>query len=191
MCIRDRSLLNTLFILLLAGGIALLLGWLFGSAAARLPLPIGIVIGILLSIGSLCALFPSWISLLFSSDSYGLLNAVLLEKGTIQTPILWTQLHANEIQVLILALLSLAPSYLIFFIAGRSNRRRAAWHIAVTAVPVIILAGWMAVSYTHLDVYKRQYRYSATYLACATSLIPLLLSRTWPVASTYFTGSAK
>lgn len=141
--LMQQSLLNTLFILLLAGGIALLLGWLFGSAAARLPLPIGIVIGILLSIGSLCALFPSWISLLFSSDSYGLLNAMLLDKGIIQTPILWTQLHANEIQVLILALLSLAPSYLIFFIAGRSNRRRAAWHIAVTAVPVIILAGWM------------------------------------------------
>lgn len=146
--LTQQAAVNTLFILLAAGGAAVLLGWLLGRSAARLPLPVGVIIGILLGSGSLSALFPVWASLLFSTDALGLLNSWLLSSGWIQDPIPWTALHSNGIQLLLLFLLCLAPAYFIFFIAGRSGRRRAAWHIAVTAVPAILLAGWMLPLYT-------------------------------------------
>lgn len=132
------SLFNTLWILLAAGGIPLLLGALFGSTAARLPLPIGIAAGALLGIGSLCALTPSWLALLFSGDARGLLNAWFLE-----TPRQWLQTDANGIQILQLGLLCLAPAYLIFYIGARCGRTRAAWHIGVTAAPAILLVNWI------------------------------------------------
>ena len=72
------SALNTLWIFMIAGGLPLLLGWLFGRTAARLPLPVGILIGILFGAGSLSALTPSWLALLFSGDVTGLLNNLLL-----------------------------------------------------------------------------------------------------------------
>lgn len=138
-----RAIGNTLFLLLAGGGAAVLLGWLLGRAAARLPLPVGVMVGILLGTGSLSALFPAWASLLFSSDVRGLLNSWLISSGRLSEPVAWTALYSNGIQLLLLFLLCLGPAYLVFFITGRSGRRRAAWHIAVTAVPAILLAGWM------------------------------------------------
>ncbi|HIW73818.1 MAG TPA: helix-turn-helix domain-containing protein [Firmicutes bacterium] len=135
---------NTLVILLAAGGGALLLGWLFGAAAARLPLPLGTAVGVLLGIVSLSTLAPAGLQYLFSGDSYGLLNGRLMDAGLLQEPVAWTQEFAGEIQLLMLLLLCLGPACLIFYLGGRSGRRRAAWHMAVTAVPMLLLAGWMA-----------------------------------------------
>lgn len=129
-----QATLDTLLMLVGAGGTALLLGWILGSAAARLPRPVGIVTGALLAVGSLSVLFPAWVQYLFSSDASGWLNALLMERGLIDAPILWTR-FSNEIQLLLLFLLCLAPAYLIFYAGGRLGRRRAAWHVAVTARP--------------------------------------------------------
>ena len=139
-----HAVMNTLWILVVAGGIPLLLGWLFGSAAARLPLPVGVFIGVLFGAGSLSALTPSWLALLFSGDSYGLLNSLLLQCKIVTQPIPWLTVHGNAVQCLQLGLLCLAPAYLIFYIGGRCGRMRAAWHVGVTAVPALLLANWAA-----------------------------------------------
>ncbi len=139
-----HAVMNTLWILVIAGGIPLLLGWLFGSAAARLPLPVGVIIGVLFGAGSLSALTPSWLALLFSGDVTGLLNNLLLMRGIVTEPIPWLTVHGNAVQCLQLGLLCLAPAYLIFYIGGRCGRMRAAWHVGVTAVPALLLANWMA-----------------------------------------------
>lgn len=139
-----HAVMNTLWILVIAGGIPLLLGWLFGSAAARLPLPVGVIIGVLFGAGSLSALTPSWLALLFSGDVTGLLNNLLLMRGIVTEPIPWLTVHGNAVQCLQLGLLCLAPAYLIFHIGGRCGRMRAAWHVGVTAVPALLLANWMA-----------------------------------------------
>lgn len=147
------SLFNTLWILLTAGGIPLLLGALFGITAARLPLPIGVAAGGLFTVGSLCALTPSWLALLFSGDAYGLLNAWRIEaaqkqlpadaNGLLAEPRQWLQTDANGIQILQLGLLCLASAYFIFYMGARCGRTRAAWHIGVTAMPAILLANWI------------------------------------------------
>lgn len=116
------SALNTLWIFMIAGGLPLLLGWLFGRTAARLPLPVGILIGILFGAGSLSALTPSWLALLFSGDVTGLLNNLLLMRGIVTEPVGWLTVHSNAVQCLQLGLLCLAPAYLIFYIGGRSGR---------------------------------------------------------------------
>lgn len=139
-----HAVMNTLWILVIAGGIPLLLGWLFGSAAARLPLPVGVIIGVLFGAGSLSALTPSWLALLFSGDVTGLLNNLLLMRGIVTEPIPWLTVHGNAVQCLQLGLLCLAPAYLIFYIGGRCGRMRAAWHVGVTAVPALLLANWAA-----------------------------------------------
>ncbi len=140
--LAGKAIGNTLFTLLLAGGAALLFGWLFGSTAARLPLPVGMVLAVLLGSASLCALFPSWAQILFSGDRYGLLNIWLKT----EEPVPWLSLYANGIQCLLLFLLCLAPAYLIFYIGGRCGRRRTAWHVGVTAIPALMLMGWQASS---------------------------------------------
>ena len=140
--LAGKAIGNTLFTLLLAGGAALLFGWLFGSTAARLPLPVGMVLAVLLGSASLCALFPTWAQLLFSGDRYGLLNIWLKT----EEPVPWLSLYANGIQCLLLFLLCLAPAYLIFYIGGRCGRRRTAWHVGVTAIPALMLMGWQASS---------------------------------------------
>ncbi len=53
------SALNTLWIFMIAGGLPLLLGWLFGLTAARPPAAAGgDTIGILFGAGSLSAFHP-------------------------------------------------------------------------------------------------------------------------------------
>lgn len=177
-----QATLDTLLMLVGAGGTALLLGWILGSAAARLPRPVGIVTGALLAVGSLSVLFPAWVQYLFSSEASGWLNALLMERGLIDAPILWTR-FSNEIQLLLLFLLCLAPAYLIFYTGGRLGRRRAAWHVAVTAVPMLLLAGWMIPTsdgyFTHwLPVMI--FQYGAIRLevgrACALLMVCLLLT---------------
>ncbi len=138
------SALNTLWIFMIAGGLPLLLGWLFGRTAARLPLPVGILIGILFGAGSLSALTPSWLALLFSGDVTGLLNNLLLMRGIVTEPVGWLTVHSNAVQCLQLGLLCLAPAYLIFYTGGRCGRVRAAWHVGITAVPALLLANWAA-----------------------------------------------
>ena len=136
------SVRNTLFYFLIVGGMALLLGWLFGSSAARLPLPVGIILGVLFGIGSLSVLTPGWLGYLFSSDSCGLVNSWLLQRGIVEQPIHWS-VYSNGLQAMMLFLLCLGPSYLIFYVGSRSGRRRAAWHVGITAIPLLMVAGFL------------------------------------------------
>ncbi|HJD23581.1 MAG TPA: helix-turn-helix domain-containing protein [Firmicutes bacterium] len=140
-----RAAQNTVVILLLAGGGTLLLGWLFGHAASRLPLPIGLAAGLLLGLGSLSVLTPGWLGYVFSGDRYGLLNGWLLSAGIIQDPVMWASpQHANALQIAILFCICLGPSYFLFYLGGRMGKDRAAWHMGVTLIPLFLLAAWQA-----------------------------------------------
>ncbi len=136
---------NTVVILLLVGGGTLLLGWLFGHAASRLPLPIGLAAGLLLGLGSLGTLTPGWLGYVFSGDRYGLLNGWLLSSGIIQDPVMWASpQYVNVLQIVLLFWVCLGPAYFLFYLGGRMGKDRAAWHVGVTLIPMLLLAAWQA-----------------------------------------------
>ena len=159
---------NTLLILALVGGGALLLGWLLGSSASRLPRPVGIITAVLLAAGSLFALTPSWAVQL--SRRSGFLNV-------------WND-HIAGLNLALLLLFSIGPSFSIFYIGARLNKRRAAWHIAFTAIPILLLTGPVIIwegSFSHADLSWLPQRIdnyilgNYIHLACALLLMMLIL----------------
>lgn len=124
-----KALGNTLLLLLTAGGTVLVLGWWFGRSAARLPRPVGMAAGILLGLGGLMVCSPAW------------LTSMLNPLGHLYS---WGVLNPFFLAIPILPLL--APAYLLFYFGYRTGRPRMTWHIAVTLLPLAVLAEWPIIS---------------------------------------------
>lgn len=106
----------TALVLILSGGICVGLGWLGGTGAARLPMPLQVAVAVLAGLGTIVV--------------------ICFEHIGIFTNI---ELYCSLILPLKLVLKGLWLAFLIFYIGALTGRPRAAWHIAVGAMPVWML----------------------------------------------------
>ncbi len=134
---------NTALYLVLGSGVCVALGWLCGTGASRMPFPLRAVLLVLAGLGTFLAFCQTaWLPYVLQEDSYGLLNSWLLDSHQITEPILWGEQYPVATQLFSLSLLGLGPAFFLFYIGGRLRRTRAAWHIAVAALPVFLLFEW-------------------------------------------------
>lgn len=105
---------------------------------ARLKLPFGVIVMGAFFLVSACAILPNFLRILFSGDSYGLLNLQLLSDSKIAEPIAFTQSYAMPLAVLVMWLYSLAPVFSITYIAARMNHHFLGAALAVCAVPLFM-----------------------------------------------------
>ena len=142
--VTTLSLSNTVVFVVIVGGALMLIGGGLALLTAKLPLPCGVVLGGLLSLASLCALFSVGWSHIFSGDTYGLLNGFLMESEKITEPIQWLTdpqplafLHLAQLFVI-----CLAPVYILIYLCTRRNRRQLGLTLACCAIPVLMAASW-------------------------------------------------
>ena len=110
----------TALVLILSGGICVGLGWLGGTGAARLPMPLQVAFAVLAGLGTMLGI------------CFGHINAF----GKVET----YHIHL-PIQLI---LVGIGPALLIFYIGALTGRSRVAWHIAVGAMPVWMLLNELA-----------------------------------------------
>ena len=79
--------------------------------------------------------------MIFSGDSYGLLNSWLLSNSIINEPIIFPQTHARMLAIFVLWLYCLAPVFSITYIAARMKHSFLGSAIAVCLIPVLMYSG--------------------------------------------------
>lgn len=136
---------NTVLYLVVGGGVCLGLGWLCGTGAARMPLPLRVILLAVAGLGTLLAFCQvGWLPYVLSGDIYGLLNSLIaMSNYAIPEPVLWAQQFPTAVRLFQLVLLGMGPAFFIFYVGGRARRTRAAWHIGVAALPVWMLLNWL------------------------------------------------
>lgn len=105
----------TALVLILSGGICVGLGWLGGTGAARLPMPLQVAFAVLAGLGTMLGI------------CFGHIDAF----GKVETYHIYLPIQ--------LVLVGIGPALLIFYIGALTGRSRVAWHIAVGAMPVWML----------------------------------------------------
>ena len=105
----------TALVLILSGGICVGLGWLGGTGAARLPMPLQVAFAVLAGLGTMLGI------------CFGHIDAF----GKVETYHIYLPIQ--------LILVGIGPALLIFYIGALTGRSRVAWHIAVGAIPVWML----------------------------------------------------
>lgn len=105
----------TALVLILSGGICVGLGWLGGTGAARLPMPLQVAFAVLAGLGTMLGI------------CFGHIDAF----GKVETYHIYLPIQ--------LILVGIGPALLIFYIGALTGRSRVAWHIAVGAMPVWLL----------------------------------------------------
>lgn len=102
----------TALVLILSGGICVGLGWLGGTGAARLPMPLQVAFAVLAGLGTMFGI------------CFGHIDAF----GKVETYHIYLPIQ--------LILAGIGPALLIFYIGALTGRSRVAWHIAVGAMSV-------------------------------------------------------
>ncbi len=137
----QKCLGNTVVMVLAVAGLLLITAVLPAVFTARLKLPFGLGVMGACSIISICAMAPGCFNIIFSSESRGILNSLLLTAKIIDEPILFTQTHAMGLSVVTLWLGCLAPVFSIAYIAARMKHSFLGAAIAVCAIPVLMFSG--------------------------------------------------
>ena len=141
------GLIHTVVFIVVVGAALMLIGGGLALLTTKLPLPYGVVLGGLLTLSSLFALFPTGWSHLFSGDSYGLLNGLLMHNSEIQNegtfePVQWLDVFPAFFHLFQLFVIGLAPVYILVYICTRRHQRQLGLTLAFGAIPVILMTGW-------------------------------------------------
>lgn len=137
----QKCLGNTVVMVLAVAGLLLVTAVLPAVFTAKLKLPFGLGVMGAFSVISLCAMAPGCFNIIFSSESGGVLNALLLTEEIIDRPIAFTQTYALGIAIVVQWLSCLAPVFSIAYIAARMKHSFLGTAIAVCAIPVLMLRG--------------------------------------------------
>ncbi len=103
----------TALVLLVVSGICVGLGWLGGTGAAKLPLPLQVTVAVLAGLGTMLGICFGHIDAFGKVETYHILDLPFQ-----------------------LILVGIGPALLIFYIGALTGRSSAVWHIAVGVVPV-------------------------------------------------------
>lgn len=136
-----KCLGNTVFMVCVVALLLIFTAVLPAIFTARLKLPFGLGVMCAFSLISVCAMLPNFLNMLFSNDSYGILNSWLLSKSIINEPIIFKQSHATLLAVIALWLYCLAPVFSITYIAARKKHSFLGTAIAVCLIPVLMYSG--------------------------------------------------
>lgn len=137
----QKCLGNTVFMVCAVMVLLIFTAVLPGIFTARLKLPFGLGVMCAFSLISVCAMLPNFFNMLFSGDSYGMLNSWLLSKSIINEPIIFKQSHAMVLAIIVLWLYCLAPVFSITYIAARMKHSFLGTAIAVSLIPVLMYSG--------------------------------------------------
>jgi len=157
----QKSLGNTAFMVFIVAILLLLTAVAPAVFTARLKLPFGLGIMAAFSVISVCAMLSNCFKTFFSSDSYGILNSLLLSARIIDDPIAFTQTHARLLAVIILWLYCLAPVFSFTYIAAKMKHSFLGVAISVSAIPVLMFSGGGAVASV---IGYPSYNYSADWI---------------------------
>jgi len=108
---------------------------------ARLKLPLGLGVMGAFWLVSLCAMLPNLFNMIFSGDSYGMINSILLSGGMITEPIAFKEVYTMELAIIIMWLYCLAPVFSVTYIAARMKHSFLGTAIAVCLIPVLMYSG--------------------------------------------------
>ncbi len=136
-----KCLGNTVFMVCVVVLLLIFTAVLPAIFTARLKLPFGLGVMCAFSLISVCAMLPNFFNMLFSNDSYGILNSWLLSKSIINEPIIFKQSHATLLAVIALWLYCLAPVFSITYILTRMKHSFLGTAIAVCLIPVLMYSG--------------------------------------------------
>lgn len=137
----QKSLGNTVFMVCAVMALLMFTAVLPAVFTARLKLPFGLGVMCAFSLMSVCAMLPNFFNMLFSGNSYGMLNSWLLSKSIINEPIIFKQSHAMVLAVIVLWLYCLAPIFSITYIATRMKHSFLGTAIAVCLIPMLMYSG--------------------------------------------------
>ncbi len=137
----QKSLGNTVLMVCAVAVLLLLTAVVPAIFTARLKLPFGLGVMGAFSIISVCSMLSNGFNIVFSGDSYGILNSFLLSARIIYEPIAFTQTHAILVAVIVMWLYCLAPVFSITYIAARMKHSFLGAAIAVCAIPVLMFSG--------------------------------------------------
>lgn len=149
---------NTLFYACITGPVGYLASFFLAWLLCELNRIIRSVLVFIFYVPSMCSsMYIVW-HYLFSSDSYGLINSLLLKYGVINTPILWLQNSKYIMAIVIMAALwmSLGTTFLTFVaglqsfdktlleagaVDGVRNRFQELWYITLPAMRPQLMFG--------------------------------------------------
>ncbi|MDD4545701.1 MAG: sugar ABC transporter permease [Oscillospiraceae bacterium] len=152
------ALKNTLIFAIITGPVSYIFAFVFAWLINEMPSKMRVLMTIIFYAPSVSGnVYFLW-QYIFSSDSYGLVNGILISNGIIDEPILWfTDPNYNLIIIIIVQLwLSLGVSFLAFIaglqsidrtqyeagaIDGIRNRFQELWHITLPNMKAMLLFG--------------------------------------------------
>ncbi len=141
MCLSNTTMMACIVTVLLL--FAAILPALF---IARLRLPFGLGVMGAFSFVSLCAMLPNVFNMIFSGDSYGMINSILLSGGIITEPIAFKQVYSMELAIIIMWLYCLAPVFSVTYIAARMKHSFLGTAISICLIPVLMYSGGSVVA---------------------------------------------
>lgn len=136
-----KSLGNTIVMILAVTALLVVTAVLPAIFTARLKLPFGIGIIGAFSFISLSTMLQNPFKMIFSSDSYGMINSLLLSNKVITEPIAFTQNYAMLLSIIFIWLYCLAPVFSITFIATRIKHSFLGLAVSICLIPVLMCNG--------------------------------------------------
>lgn len=149
---------NTMLLAFLCGPLSYIFSFLMAWLINEMPKPLRVLMTIIFYAPSVSAnVYFIW-TYLFSGDSYGIVNATLMNLGILRSPVLWlTNPNTNLAIVMVVQLwLSLGVSFLAFIagfqgvdptmyeagaIDGVKNRFQELWYITIPNMKQMLLFG--------------------------------------------------
>lgn len=136
-----KSFTNTVIMVLSVAALLFITAVLPAIFIARLKLPFGIIIMVSYSFVSVCAMLPNVFRIFFSGDSYGTLNALLLNARLINEPVVFIQLIPMLLSIVVFWLYCLAPVFIITYIAARMKHSFLGVSVSCCLIPVLMYGG--------------------------------------------------
>lgn len=112
---------------------------------SKLKTIFGILGGALLSVFSFSAIFPSFVRVMFSGDSYGYINSVFMSLGLLKEPVAWFEKFGSSIYLVFAVAAITAPIFIITYIFAKNGKKTLGVMTAVCAMP-ILFAGTSGIS---------------------------------------------
>jgi multiple sugar transport system permease protein len=133
-----KSLGNTVVMVLAVTALLVVTAILPALFMARLKLPFGIGIIGAFSFISLFTMLQNPFKMIFSSDSYGMINSLLLSNKVITEPIAFTQTYAMLLSIILMWLYCLAPVFSVTYIAARMKHSFLGSAISICLIPILM-----------------------------------------------------
>ncbi len=114
------------------------------------------------SLVSFTAMLPGTWSYIYSGDSLGYINSLLLSIGAISEPVLWSHTEAKALSVMLFFLICIAPIFAIVYVSARLKKGRLGTMLGLCLTPVLM---FIASRFTTQLVGYPSIDYSADWLA--------------------------